>query len=74
MENIDVTLFYKDNFPEEYMLSNEEAVNLINTIKEGEEEFTIKGDTYKTEDLNSIVFPDIVYEGRMETIGIQFNA
>ncbi|MFC6463692.1 hypothetical protein ACFP65_01555 [Marinilactibacillus sp. GCM10026970] len=72
MENIDVTLTYKDNFPEEYMISNEEAVELINIIKKGPEEFTIKGDTYRVVELGGIVFPDVDYEGQMQTIGIQF--
>lgn len=72
MENIDVTLTYKDHFPEEYMISNEEAVNLINIIKNEPEEFTIKGDIYKTVEVGAIVFPDVNYEGQMQTIGIQF--
>lgn len=73
MENIDVTLTYKDNFPEEYMLSNEEAVDLINIIKKEPEEFTIKGDTYKVEEFRTIVFPDVDYEGQMQSIAFQIG-
>ncbi|WP_225743264.1 hypothetical protein [Marinilactibacillus sp. Marseille-P9653] len=71
MENIDVTLTYKDNFPEEYMISNEEAVDLINIIKKGQEKFTIKGDTYKLEEFKTIVFPDVDYEGQDQSIAFQ---
>lgn len=71
MENIDVTLTYKDNFPEEYMISNEEAVDLINIIKKEPEEFTIRGDTYKVVELSTILFPDVDYEGQMQSIAFQ---
>ncbi|MEC6748582.1 hypothetical protein VXN63_08480 [Marinilactibacillus sp. XAAS-LB27] len=71
MENIDVTLTYKDHFPEEYMISNEEAVNLINILKKGPEEFTIKGNTYKVAEFRTIVFPDVDYEGQIQSVALQ---
>ena len=51
MKNIETTLFYKDNFPEEYVIINEEAVALIDYIKGGATEFKIDGDTYENKDL-----------------------
>ena len=63
MKNIETTLFYKDNFPEEYVITNEEAVALIDYIKGGATEFKIDGDTYENKDLSSISFSDKEYSG-----------
>lgn len=73
MNKINVTLFYSDSFPKKYVLSNEEAVDLINLIKEDVSEFEIQEITYKTEDLSSIAFSDVDYEGQVQGVTIQFN-
>ncbi|MFL2076324.1 hypothetical protein [Marinilactibacillus psychrotolerans] len=44
MKNIETMLFYKDNFAEEYVITNKEAVVLIDNIKDGATEFKIDGD------------------------------
>ncbi|MFL2076313.1 hypothetical protein [Marinilactibacillus psychrotolerans] len=73
MNKINVTLFYNDSFPKKYVLSNEDAVDLIKLIKEDVSEFEIKENTYKTEELSSISFSDVDYEGQVQGVAIQFN-
>lgn len=73
MNKINVTLFYNDSFPKKYLLSNEEAVDLIHLIKEDVSEFEIKENTYKIEDLSSIAFSDVDYEGQVQGVTIKFN-
>ena len=72
MKYIEVLLTYKDNFPEEYVLSNEEAVHLIDQIKKDSNKFTIKGDTYSAEEISVVSFSDVMYEGTFQSIVIQF--
>ncbi|WP_225743263.1 hypothetical protein [Marinilactibacillus sp. Marseille-P9653] len=73
MNKVNVTLFYNDSFPKKHKMSNEEAVDLIRTIKEEVQEFTIKEETYNTEDLSSISFSDVKYEGELQGIAFQFG-
>ncbi len=73
LNKINVTLFYNDSFPKKYVLSNEEAVDLIHLIKEEVSEFEIQEITYKTEDLSSIAFSDVDYEGQVQGVTIKFN-
>lgn len=73
MNKINVTLFYNDSFPKKYVLSNEEAVDLIHLIKEEVSEFEIKENSYKIEDLSSIAFSDVDYEGQVQGVTIKFN-
>ncbi|MFC6463693.1 hypothetical protein ACFP65_01560 [Marinilactibacillus sp. GCM10026970] len=70
MDKVSVTLFYNDSFPKKHKMSNEEAVDLIQTIKEEVQEFIIKEETYKTKDLSSISFSDVDYNGEVQSIAI----
>ncbi|WP_208559278.1 hypothetical protein [Marinilactibacillus kalidii] len=72
LKNIETLLVYKDNFPEEYTITNEEAVNLIDYLKTGATAFAIDGDDYQVSQLSSIGFTDIYYENKWQSLGLQF--
>lgn len=72
MKNAKIIIHYPDYSFEEFEVSHEEALKLVDAVTNKKETFTIAETIFELDQLSGIVFEDITLEGKQQTIGVEF--